>query len=371
MYSDVVIVGAGPIGLALGIGLQQKSFSVTLVERFVPRAGGDNRWFAMSYDVLQWLHTLGVPCAPSLIHTLSLSHSHKTAAVFFRADETGHPYLAGMVASKDLHAQLRHLAHDLPIFCPAILTQWRERAGGWELTLSSGETLCTPLVIGADGRDSQVRSFFTPSCYRWTFPQKAYVFTFMPLPPLVAYEHFFSGGSLALLPIPQGQGAAIWIGQGSLSSSFSIQTPSMIQAQLEDFLHQKVEILELVRPFDLYLQWVKQKVFKRCVLVGDAAQVMHPIAGQGLNVGLRNAKILISYLYEGKRKGLDWGIELENLQKQWRMPTLAMQAFTTSIVYGLSLLSIPGLWESSAFTMNHFPFLRRWMIEGASGSSLP
>jgi 2-octaprenyl-3-methyl-6-methoxy-1,4-benzoquinol hydroxylase len=363
MDRDVVLIGGGPIGLSLGIALHSLGFSVALVDKAFPREEGNNqRWFTLSYDVICWLQTLGIAEPESLIWKIFLSCEKKSSEITFLSSDIGHPYLGGMMSSTDLHHKLWDLARDLtlPLFCPSTLMTWRSIPSGWELHLSSGEYLCTPLVVGADGKDSQVRSFFSPSCYRWTFPQKAHLFTFEPMPAFLAYEHFFPGGSLALLPLPQEKGAGISITSGKKEGD-------IIEERTGTLLGTKIHTLALSTPFDLHVQWVRQKTFHRCVLLGDAAQVMHPIAGQGLNVGLRNANTLASFLWERKGLGLDWGTGLEEVARSWRMPTLAMQAFTTGIVYGLSLHRIPTLWEGGSFVMNHCPRIRRWIMEWASG----
>jgi len=359
---DVVIVGGGPVGRVTGLALAREGFSVALIEAKDPRKKvGDTRWFALGFDTIEWLSFLGVEAEYGWIDTIHLSASQEPTPIFFHALQGDRPHLAGMISSDVLQDKLGHLSCRLSVFCPDRVTFWEDKGGGWELSLESGQCVRAPLVIGADGRSSSVRSFFSPSCHQWTFPQKAIVFTFSPFSPLSAHEHFFHGGSLALLPLPEGQGAGIWIGKPD-------QIPALnLNAEIQALVGSPIEWISTLSFFDVQIMHVSQTTFHRCALLGDAAHTMHPIAGQGLNVGLRNARTLIDHLTSRKRLGLDWGLGLESVRRPWKVTTLGMQAFTTGIVVGLGLYPFPGVWKTGALILNRWPGLARWMIKRATG----
>lgn len=370
---DAVIIGAGPVGLVSALDLAREGFYVAVLERqSLDHLDQGERWYALGHDVWQWLQSLGISLPYCAIDRVILSSDLDQSCFTFDAAESSMDFLMSMANSQHLQKQLLHtlctsqLRAD--IFWQDSVQQWHKHENSWGLELSSGQILRTPLVIAADGKSSSVRQHFHNTVTSWSFPQKAAVLTFDPMPSNVGYEHFFEDGSLALLPIPHGQGCAIWMGKYLEHRKNTQQQIESIQKQIVALIAQPIDNYGSCAFFDMSMQRAYPGVFYRGFLLGDALCTMHPIAGQGLNVGLRHARCTLNALKERKKLGLDWGLGLSGafMNAGYSMGWL-MQGFTAGVVYGLSLWHSRTLWRLAAWSMQRFPGLRSWMVRYASG----
>jgi 2-polyprenyl-6-methoxyphenol hydroxylase-like FAD-dependent oxidoreductase len=214
-----------------------------------------------------------------------------------------------------------------------------------------------------------VRSFFQPKTSTWDFGQKACVFMAQGIDRGHAYEHFFPGGALALLAIDDGadaarlgKGVGIWIDRTQNVSSMDQRLAPMMHTVAPG----STPVDGTYRWFPVTGQWVHNPFFHRCVLVGDAACVIHPLAGQGLNIGLRMAQRLCDHVLLRRRTRCDWGQCLDSLF--WPFYTIAgtMQMATYGMAHGLSLQSWDRAWTWGARLANAFPVVKDVILR-ASG----
>jgi 2-polyprenyl-6-methoxyphenol hydroxylase-like FAD-dependent oxidoreductase len=411
---DIVIVGAGPVGLAVAVALHQAGFSVAIIDKnrvtapelhptidsffpsgckppasecgprgvvegkshavpaaptspsspSAPMSSPASKWFALGADVLAWFQDLGFDLPYQPIRHLILSCQGQSPNITLDSQEAGEVFLTGVIHSHHLHSQGQLLAAGMPYFCPDSIKHWEEHPTGWFLNLESGQNIRTPLVIGADGGHSGVRAFFDPTILRCDFRQKAVVFRLDCVAMGWSYEHFFPHGSLAVLSLLDGKGAGIWIGPALDVAHLNMQQV------IYDRLGIHSAIVGPISIFDVHGHWVGQKIFHRCVLIGDAAHAIHPIAGQGLNLGLRNGRLLVNHITERRRLGLDWGLGLGNLSHRWGIQTTAMQLGTTGLVHTLCGAD-PRMWWSIGGNLMRLGWARKWLIRTAAGKMLP
>ena len=371
---DCLILGAGPVGMVCALALRQKGFSVAWVEATAPQLDPkacdteDSRCFALSHDVLTFLHAVGVDCPYVPIHRVMLSHAkdqNPSHPYGFSSEEGNVPFLGTVIPSSMLWKNLRTLCHDIPQYCPATVRTWEKTSKGWNLILDTGDSLKASLVLGADGRHSAMRARFAPAGRGWTFPQKALVFSFAPFSLTCAYEHFFSGGSLALLPLPNDTGTGVWIGPPQDLESLNLKEA------VSDLLGNPIACIRAQQVFSLSCQRFSPITFYHAVLLGDAAQVLHPIAGQGLNVGLRGVQFLVQHLSHQRALGLDWASmsSLRIYEHHWKKHSWPLYALSNALVYGLSLKNIPGLWLLASAGLQHSSRFRRWLAYHAAGQA--
>ena len=221
---------------------------------------------------------------------------------------------------------------------------------GVVVSLSDGRKLCAPLLVGADGRKSATREAAGINVARWKYDHQAIVSVIRHERPHdhVAYEIFYPSGPFALLPMNDDtvghRSAIVWsvanddaAGWLSLSDEdFSAE----VEAAMGGFLG-KVAMLAPRSSFPLGFHHAAQIISKRLALIGDAAHAIHPIAGQGLNLGFRDVAALAQVVVEGGRLGLDLGDrQLLDRYQRWRSLDALSVAFATDTL--TRLYGVPG-----------------------------
>lgn len=308
MNYDLIVVGAGPVGLALARAA--RDYSVALVGRPVPRPSEtfDARVYALSPGNVEFLRAIrawqALPEARlTPVHAMRIQGDRAGAELVFDAYRAGVPELAWTVEDARLQAALAQAAEGadhVERICDTIasITLAPEAAS---VRLSGGRELRGKLVIGADGARSVVRDAAGIASREVPYGQRAVVANFTCEKPHrnTAYQWFQGGPVLALLPLPGMRISMIW--------SLPVEEAERIQALEPSRLCERLEaacggILGAFAPetpprsYELRRLSAARLVAPRVALVGDAAHVIHPLAGQGLNLGLQDARTLASVL---------------------------------------------------------------------------
>lgn len=371
---DVIVIGAGPVGMATATCLGQQGMSVGVVEKNPAHAPPTQsaRWYAMGDDTLSWLRGMDVLVTGHDIDKVTVTCAGSPEQVVFggHKDDTVSTVVGCGVLRSSLQERMQSL--DTVSLYPACrVTSWNQKGGRWHLDLSHGKTLCAPLVIGCDGRASSVGSFFQPKTSTWDFGQKACVFLVQGMERGKGYEHFFPGGSLALLSIDdgpesgqKGSGVGIWADDVSRCSGPHVM--ASIQQAVQALVPGVQVVPDSGQWFPLHGKWVHNPFLDRCALIGDAACAIHPLAGQGLNIGLRMSKRLCDHVVQRYRTACDWGQALDTLFWPFYAVAGVMQAATYGLAQGLSVHARPQIWTWGAHLVNAVPALKQ-IILGASG----
>jgi 2-octaprenyl-6-methoxyphenol hydroxylase len=349
---DIIIGGGGIVGLTLAIALAKGGFAVVVADP-VPQAAlldvkFDGRVSALAYASVRIFQALGVwphleahaqAINDILVTDGRLNGEPSPFSLHFDSAEVGAAALGHIVENRHIRAGLFEVVATLPnlrLVAPAALTDIEVGARGVTATLANGETVQAALAIAADGRDSPMRELMGLHVITWSYPQTGIVATVEHEKPHngVAYEHFLPSGPFAILPMtPAASSEAL--GQHNANRSSLVWTesdtlaPAMMQLDAADFDE------EIARRFGAHLGATKAAgprwsyplkfhlargfVKPRFALAGDSAHGIHPIAGQGLNLGLKDAAALTEVLLDAARLGLDIGA-LDTLQKyeRWR-----------------------------------------------------
>jgi len=385
---DVAIVGAGLVGSSLALALRGTGLSIALIEARTPQAlpqdaSWDNRIYAISPGSASFLEGLGawveLPAERvARIEAMAIFGDDGTARLDFNAYEAGLGELAYIVESRELQDVLwRQLtaASDVTLFCPgecAALEIADERA---QLTLRDGQTIAAKLIVAADGACSWVRSQAGIEAHDKDYRQLGVVANFTTEHPHhgTAYQWFQPEGVLAYLPLPGNRISIVWSVQQDRANEL-LQLPA---AELCERVAQagKMQLgsLELITPaaaFPLHLIEPRQLVKPRVALIGDAAHQLHPLAGQGVNLGFGDARELAAVLKSRGARDAGDGLLLRRYERARREEILAM-ALATDGLQGLFNNTQPllGWARNTGLSMtNRFTWVKHQLVKQALGN---
>lgn len=309
---DVVIVGAGLVGLSLARALADSGLKLALVERNRPSLPDTGEWDARVYAISPrsetWLRDLSVwptgagRMAP--VMRMRIFGDRPGSELGFSAYDAHVPRLATIVENSALVAALREAADvqpNLTLFSPAACTSVYWGSSLAVLGLGSGEQLRARLLVGADGADSWLRGQAGLAVHESSYGQTALVANFVTSEPHdgVAYQWFRPDGVLALLPLPGDRTSMVWSARQDLAERLLSLGAGALCAEVETASHSVLGRLALITAptgFALRLLRVRRLIAPRLALVGDAAHNLHPLAGQGVNLGFQDARELASVL---------------------------------------------------------------------------
>jgi len=393
LRSDALISGGGLVGQALALALARHGLSSQIVDPADPVAtiapGFDGRASAIASAVWQMFEVIGI--ADRLaghgcpIRAIKVSDGGQAGELdFVTADDA--PPLGTMVENRRLRLALAAGIAEtalVRLFAPAKVVERDVGVHGVTLTLADGTRLAAPLLIVAEGRRSPTRDAAGFSIANWSYHHHAMIGAVAHAKPHgnVAHEIFFPSGPFALLPLVDDEhgrhrSAFVWTVSEKDGPGFAKLGDRGFTAELEKRAGGMLGAMELVAPrmtYPLGFHHSAQIVANRIVLVGDAAHGIHPIAGQGLNLGLRDVAALTEVLVEGARLGLDLGdAALLARYQRWRGLDNLMVSLATD---GLTrLFGVPGRTASAVRraglgAVQRMPMLKRFFMDEARGEA--
>jgi 2-octaprenyl-6-methoxyphenol hydroxylase len=355
--ADVIIFGGGLVGLALASALDSSGLSAIVVDPADPgermTAAFDGRTSAVSSSSMRMLETIGVaahfPAPGCPIRKIQVADGLQPGGLAF--DPEDDEPLGVMHENRHLRPALRARGEA----GKNTWLLWKSRAISVyrgphhvEVALEDGRKLSAPVLAAADGRNSPMREAAGIPLARWKYDHAAIVSTLRHEGPHdnIAYEVFFPTGPFALLPMTddeQGHRSAIvWsVPKADVAGWMSLSDEEFAaeaQAAMGGFLG-KISLAAPRSTYPLGFHHGARMIDHRLALVGDAAHAIHPIAGQGLNLGFRDAAALAEVLVEGARLGLDLGDrQLLDRYQRWRsLDALSVAVATDSLtrIYGI------------------------------------
>ncbi|HZN29880.1 MAG TPA: ubiquinone biosynthesis hydroxylase, partial [Xanthobacteraceae bacterium] len=349
--ADVLIGGAGFAGLALAIALRQglgPSFAVTVADPALGRAGADARASAIVAAARRLFETIGVwekvadgaqPILDMAITDSRLQDAVRPVFLAFEGNvEPGEPF-AHMIENGPLIAALSEKSKQEGVALrSAAVADFDLAANRIEVRLSDGDTFAARLLVAADGARSTIRERAGIASHGWAYGQSSIVATVTHERDHHgrAEEHFLPSGPFAILPLKGRRSSIVWTEDAQEAERIVALPDPEFHAELERRfgLHLgEIAAVGLRRAYPLGLAMARAFIAERLALVGDAAHVIHPIAGQGLNMGLKDVAALAEVIVDAARLGLDPGslAVLDRYQRWRRFDTMAMGIATDGL----------------------------------------
>lgn len=391
----IVIAGGGVAGLTLAVALKQalgESFRIIVADPALDRpAGTDSRAYAVAAAARNMLAALGVwrlaETAATAMTEMVITDSRTpdlVRPVFLTFDgeiEPGQPF-AHMVENSALMAALLQVARANGVELRADgVRSGAEEDGVIAIAFAGGDKLDAALLVAADGARSKLREQAGIGWVGWSYPQSGIVATIGHERPHGgrAVEHFLPSGPFAILPLPDGgklghRSSIVWTERtGNVPALLALDENDLLLEIERRFGLELGEIALESRPgaYPLSFGVARRFVGERLALLGDAGHVIHPIAGQGLNLGLKDVAALAEVIVDAARLGLDVGSSevLEAYEKGRRFDTVAMGVVTDGLNRLFSNDSTPLRLarDLGLGLVERMPGLKRFFIREAAG----
>ncbi|EZP80821.1 2-octaprenyl-6-methoxyphenol hydroxylase [Novosphingobium resinovorum] len=390
---DLIILGGGLVGMTLALAAARAGITAHVVDRADPAdlvaEGADGRASAIS--TASWNLFTNIGLAPALeklgcpIASIAVTDGMKPGRIDFtpKAEEGT---LGRMFANRDLRIALFDAARQEPTIAWHVRTEAVRKdrgAHGVEVELSDGQVIRGSLLIAAEGRQSPTRDEAGFALAKWEYHHRAFVTGLFHEKPHdgTAWEIFYPAGPFALLPLlddAQGRhrSALVWTVAEKDAAGVSAMPEAMFVNEVFERMHGVFGKIELSAPrmsYPLRFHHAGRVVEERLAVIGDAAHGMHPIAGQGLNLGLRDVGALVEVLTDGMRLGLEPGdAQMLARYEKWRsLDSLMVMAATDGLT---RLFGIPGRTASAVRRLGmgavqRTPLLKRFFMDEARGMS--
>lgn len=383
-HHEIVVVGGGVVGAAIALGLHRAGVDVALIERgsrppvYDPQ-DYDLRVYAISPASQEFLETLGVWQGIALQRVSPYQHMQvwdqmPGKSLHFSADDLGVNTLGCIVESGLMLDQLWMALKPVPRYLSAVLTGLEVHEDAARLSLENGDVIDTRLVIAAEGKDSPLREWSGIDCLRWDYPQQAVVCHVSTEKPHsdTAWQRFLPEGPLAFLPLADGRSSIVWSSRDAKAlleldeAGFCKRLGAAIQLQLGHVTGCTRRVA-----FPIGLLHARDMVRPRLALAGDAAHVVHPLAGQGVNLGLADAAALVAEIESASQMKRDPGNlrVLKSYERKRKADSIDMLAVTDGLhrAYGLRTAGWDDLRNLGMSVVNRLPPLKNVLMRRALG----
>lgn len=390
--ADVLILGGGLVGSALAVALDAHGLSSIVVDPADPAVflarGFDGRASAVASASGRMLETIGVArklagqgCA---IRHIRVSDGLRPGALDFIPDADD-----GALGTMYENRLLRRALHEAAAEAPRVDLRMQRRAVSTErarhgvtATLDDGSVISAPLLVAAEGRNSPTREAAGIQVARWSYDHHAIISAFNHEGDHenIAYEIFYPSGPFALLPLNDDDGghrsAIVWSVRADHGPAMLKISDRAFMAEAERRMGGFLGTLSNLSPrasYPLGFHHAARITGERLALVGDAAHGIHPIAGQGLNLGFRDAATLTEVLVEAKRLGLDLGdAQVLGRYQRWRgLDNFMVAAATDGLtrLFGVRGRAASAVRRLGISAVDAIPPLKRRFMAEARGES--
>ena len=359
-HFDVIIIGGGLAGASLACALKDTSLKIAVIEAHELSTDlqpcYDDRTVALSYgsrcifDAMGLWSMLAAFAEP--INTIHISDRGHFGVSRLSREQEGVEALGYVLENRDIGQQLYAVieaSSNIRLFCPAELNSLQQEAEQVSIEISIGgktQALSSKLLVAADGNKSQVLQMLNIGSSRKDYGQSALITNITPAKKHdnVAYERFTEAGPLAFLPMTQNRCSVVWTVSPEQADYLYALDEEDFTAQLQDRFGFRLGQIKKVgkrQIYPLFLQSVTQMVQGRVAIIGNAAHSVHPVAGQGFNLALRDVALLAELIVDKQRTDEDIGspvmlqqyvaLREEDIKRVYRFTDVLVRTFSNSI----------------------------------------
>lgn len=338
--TDVIISGGGMVGLTLALALGQGGLAVVVVDAVLPAETVmpvfDGRVSALAYAAVRMLRALSIwphleteaqPIREILVSDGAIGRAASPFSLHFDAQEVGTDSLGHIAENRHIRGALyaaMAAQKNIALIAPASIVSLTVETGHVMAKLSDGQEFQAALAVAADGRESRLRDQMGIGVIGWSYPQTGIVATVHHAQPHqgVAYEHFLPSGPFAILPMTGDRSSLVWTEAKDKAPAMLMLDDDAFNAEVAARFGAHLGETEVVGgrwSYPLKFHLARDFVRPRFALAGDCAHGIHPIAGQGLNLGLKDAAALAETLLDAARLGRDIGTaDVLKRYERWR-----------------------------------------------------
>ena len=382
----VLIVGGGLVGLSLAVALGRAGIDTMVVDREEPGTtleppfdGRASAIAAASWRMLDRLGVAGRIADVQPIEQIRVSDGNAPLFLHYDHHDLGDEPLGQMVENRFTRRALLETIADLDnvkLAAPMSVGRLRRGTAGVEASLSDGTMVRAELCVAADGRQSRLREEAGIDALVRRYPQDGIVCTIAHELPHqgIAHERFLPAGPFAILPLTANRSSLVWTERSDLAPAFLDLDDAAFTHEIQRRVGGFLGDIEVVGPrfrYPLTLVMAYGYRTQRMALIGDAAHGIHPIAGQGFNLGLRDVAALAEILEEAAALGLDLGdAELLARYERWRRTDSVVLAAVTDVLNRLFSNDLPPVRlvrDLGLAAVNKARPLRRFFMRHAMG----
>lgn len=387
LTADILVVGGGLNGLPFAIAVASAGLDVIVLEREAPSdllaATFDGRVSAIAHASRNLFRSIGIwEHVPEMQPMLDIRITDGPSKCFLHYDhrQLGDEPFGHMVENRHLRQALAARAAELPnltLLAPAEYETLAHGAEGVSARLKDGREILARLLVAADGRNSPVRAAAGIKTVGWSYGQSGIVCTIAHEKPHhgVAQERFLNPGPFAILPMTGNRSSLVWTEQTETAKRIMALPDAEFTAEMAKRFGDYLGALDVVGPrwsYPLALHQSEHYAAERLALIGDAAHGMHPIAGQGLNLGLRDVAALAELVTDAARLGLDIGgaTVLEDYERWRRFDSIVLLAITDGLnrLFTNDLAPVRLARDIGLAAVNKMPRLKGFFMEHARGT---
>ncbi len=386
--SDCVIIGGGMAGCSLAIALAKNGITVTIVDAGKPedylKNDFDGRVSALAYSSKKFYEKIGIwremaPYAEAILD-IRISDHHSHHFLHFDRKTSGNDSMGYIIENRYIRVALyKEVTNQSSVnfITGTKFTSFNQGSHFVEINLTNNEVIKTKLLISAEGKDSKIRELAGIKTLSSKYDQSAIVCTVEHEKPHngTAQERFLPVGPFAILPMKGGHHSSlVWTEKSELVPYFMVMDEKEFTNHMKERFTDYLGKLEVIGPrysYPLSISYAKDMIAKRIALVGDAAHTIHPIAGQGLNLGLRDIEALLELIVEYRNLGLDIGSQTMLLRYNAlrRADTILMSAATDGLnrLFSNNIIPIKLARRLGLAAVQKLPYLKKFFVGYAMG----